>query len=201
MERSQRYSSAAVAKEGGMRKLRFSSAALSGAGSAFLMDTTAISEPNLVPSDGFVHLIGTSQPDSDASIGVELEDKTMLACFLIIVTDVVATLQSVALIVLQSRGYSMLSLLLVSSLVGAFICGVLMITQGLPVRLMMPSNHALPVIAMQVSLLLHFDSTFPLLLLLRMHSCRSSFATPSRGAPLRSAACLEALQTFARSSP
>eukprot|EP00613_Pedinella_sp_CCMP2098_P052052 CAMPEP_0171898392 /NCGR_PEP_ID=MMETSP0992-20121227/48696_1 /TAXON_ID=483369 /ORGANISM="non described non described, Strain CCMP2098" /LENGTH=423 /DNA_ID=CAMNT_0012526687 /DNA_START=74 /DNA_END=1346 /DNA_ORIENTATION=+ len=132
MERSQRYSSAAVAKEGGMRKLRFSSAALSGAGSAFLMDTTAISEPNLVPSDGFVHLIGTSQPDSDASIGVELEDKTMLACFLIIVTDVVATLQSVALIVLQNRGYSMLSLLLVSSLVGAFICGVLMITQGLP---------------------------------------------------------------------
>jgi len=115
-----------------MRKLRFSSAALSGAGSAFLMDTTAISEPNLVPSDGFVHLIGTSQPDSDASIGVELEDKTMLACFLIIVTDVVATLQSVALIVLQNRGYSMLSLLLVSSLVGAFICGVLMITQGLP---------------------------------------------------------------------
>jgi hypothetical protein len=154
MERFQRYSSASVVtdlewKEGKMqeepvvplRNLRFSSVAISGAGAALLLDPTMFDSDlaDTLPFEGYSQLAANTN-ERDRTKDADGEN-TMLACFLILVTDVVATLQSVALIILQKRGYAMLSLLLVSSLVGVVFSAVLMVARRVPVRLQITNSR------------------------------------------------------------
>ena len=61
-------------------------------------------------------------------------DRTMVAVLLILVTDVVATLQSTTLKVLRDQGFELFSLLLVSSVIGMAFSGGLMLVKGTPVR-------------------------------------------------------------------
>jgi len=106
---------------------------MSTAGAAALLNV-----PNFIQHIGDHHAVDTNPGISggvaDEEITLPARNKTMLAIVLILLTDIVATLQSTALKVLRGRGYGIFNLLLVSSIVGLLFAGSVLAIRCTPVR-------------------------------------------------------------------
>lgn len=106
---------------------------MSTAGAAALLNA-----PNFIQHIGDHHAVDTNPGISggvaDEEITLPARNKTMLAIVLILLTDIVATLQSTALKVLRDRGYGIFNLLLVSSVVGLLFAGSVLAIRCTPVR-------------------------------------------------------------------
>ena len=106
---------------------------MSTAGAAALLNT-----PKFIQNASERHAVdtypGISGAVADDKTTLPTRNKTMLAVVLIVLTDIVATLQSTALKVLRDRGYGVFNLLLVSSVVGLLFAGSVLAIRCSPVR-------------------------------------------------------------------